>query len=335
MPLTMPRTWYTPRASIGDSPAEISIFDEIGSYGVDARMFAADLKALSGNEVTLLVNSPGGDVVQALAICNSIRHSGKTVRAKVMGMAGSAASVLLTACASVEMPENTFQFLHDPLAGMYGDAAEHRATADMLDKIAGPLVAMYAGKSGKSDADIRALLDADSLLTAEECLALGLCDKVTPAITATAKFEVERLPARVQALFRGNHALADAATPFATRVKALADRHGLGEFAAVWVADPALTTIEAAQAAISEAHEVHAVCQVVGKPDRAAALIRARASLPDAKKQLAEVLVADDAASSVDTARSSKSVQGAAKPAPVEINDVWAKYRATNQPRST
>lgn len=329
----MPRTWYSTKASAGDAPAEIAIFDEIGGWGVNARMFAADFKALQGDTVTLLVNSPGGNVVDALAICNTIRHSGKTVNAKVMGVAASAASLILTACSSVEMPENTFQFLHDPLDVAYGDADEHRAVADMLDKVAGPLVAMYATKSGKTEDEIKALLKADSLLTAEECKALGLADAVTPAVTATAKFEADRLPERVQALFRGNMQLADASTPFATRVKALADKHGLGEFAAVWAADAGLTTIEAAQAAISEAHEVFAVCQVVGKPDKAPALIRARASLPDARKQLAEALAAEDASTVVDTARGSKSVQGAATPTPVDINDVWAKYRA-NQPGS-
>jgi ATP-dependent protease ClpP protease subunit len=330
---TMARSWYTIKAAQGETPAEISIYDEIGGWGVNARMFASDFKALKGDVVTLLINSPGGNVVDALAISNTMRHSGKTVNAKVMGIAASAASLLLTVCASVEMPENTFQFLHDPLDGMYGDADEHRAMADMLDKVAGPLVAMYATKSGKSEDEIRALLKADSLLTADECKALGLCDVVTPAVTATAKFEVDRLPDRVQALFKGNASLSDASTPFVTRVKALADKHGLGEFVSVWAAAADLTTIEAAQSAIAEACEVKAVCDVVGKPDLAPGFIKTRASLADARAKVAEVLAADDAARQVDTARSSKSVQGGNNPSLVlDTNDVWAKYRAMQQP---
>ena len=84
--------------------------------------------------------------------------------------------------------------LHDPLDFGYGDAEDHRAIADTLDKIAGPLVSMYAKKSGQTEDQVKALLAADSLLTAEECKALGLCDTVTWAVTATAKFETDRMP---------------------------------------------------------------------------------------------------------------------------------------------
>lgn len=326
---TMPRSWYSIKAAQGDAPPEITIFDEIGYWGVNAKDFNRDFKALQGDTVTLLINSPGGSVVDALAICNTMQHSGKTVNGKVMGIAASAASIVAMACTTVEMPENTFMFLHDPLDFGYGDAEDHRAIADTLDKIAGPLVSMYVKKSGQTEDQVKALLAADSLLTAEECKALGLCDTVTSAVTATAKFETDRMPEQVRNLFKGNAPLADASTPFATRVKALADRHGLGEFAPVWAAAADLTTIEAAQSAIAEAHEVKAVCDVVGKADMAPGLIRARASLVDARATVAEALAADDAKALVDTARSSSAVQGNNTPSAVlDTNDVWAKYRA-------
>lgn len=335
MPSTMARSWYTIKAAQGDTPAEISIFDEIGYWGVNAKDFNRDFKALQGDTVSLLINSPGGSVVDALAICNTLQHSGKTVNGKVMGIAASAASIVAMACTTVEMPENTFMFLHDPLDFGYGDAEDHRAIADTLDKVAGPLISMYAKKSGQTEDKVKELLAADSLLTAEECKALGLCDTVTSAVTATAKFEVDLMPDRVQALFKGNASLADASTPFAVRVQALAAKHGLSEYAPVWAAAADLTTIEAAAAAIAEAHEVKAVCDVVGKSDLAPGFIRARASLTTARAQVTEVLAEDDAARAVDTARSSKSVQGTGNVSTVlDSDDVWAKYRAMQPSRS-
>jgi ATP-dependent protease ClpP protease subunit len=330
----MPRSWYSIKAAQSDAPAEISIFDEIGYWGVNAKDFNRDFKALQGDTVTLLINSPGGSVVDALAICNTLQHSGKTINGKVMGIAASAASIVAMACTSIEMPENTFMFLHDPLDFGYGDAEDHRAIADTLDKVAGPLVSMYSKKSGQTEAKVKELLAADSLLTAEECKALGLCDTITPAVTATAKFEVDRMPTRVQALFAGAQPLADANTPFATRVKAMAERHGLGEFAAVWAAADNIATIEAAASAIAEAGEIKAVCDVVGKPDLAPGFIRSRASVQTARAKVQEALAADDAARAIDTARTSKDVQNTSGTQVMSTNDVWAKFRAMQQPGS-
>ena len=331
MPPTMARNWYSIKAAQGDKPAEISVFDEIGAWGVNAKDFNAEFRQITGDTVTLLINSPGGSVVDALAIGNTLQHSGKTVNGKVMGIAASAASVIAMACSTLEMPENTFMFLHDPLDFGYGDAEDHRAIADTLDKVAGPLVSMYAKRSGQTDAKIKELLAADSLLTADECKALNLCDTVTSAVTATAKFEVDRMPDRVQAMFKGTEPIVASTAPFALRVKALADKHDLGEFAAVWAADASLTTIEAAASAISEAAEIKAVCDVVGKPEMTSTLLRSRAKLGDARATVQAALAEADVSTRVDTTRSSQSQQRPNPAATFNPEAVWAQIRANQQ----
>lgn len=327
----MARNWYTVKAAQSGKPAEISIFDEIGFWGVTAKDFKRDFDALEGDTVTLLINSPGGVVVDALTICNTILHSGKTVNGKVMGIAASAASVIAMACTSLEMPENTFMFLHDPLDGGYGDAEDHREIADLLDKLALSLVSMYAKKSGQTVEKIKELLSADSLLTAEECKALGLCDTVSPAVAAVARYETDRLPDRVKAMFASSDPVACDSTPFALRVKALADGQGLGEFAAVWAASD--LSIEAVTAAIAEAAEIKALCQVVGLPDLVSGLVRAQTTLPNARAAVQTALAAADAATAVDTARKTTESNRSSPPV-MDSQDIWAQYRALQEKKS-
>jgi len=324
------RNWYSIRAQAGGVP-EISIYDEIGGWGVTAWMFNEEFKAKTrgATEATLLINSPGGNVVEAITICNLLMHSGLRITGKVMGVAASAASLLLCACANVQMPANTFQFLHDPINRNGGDAEEHREIADMLDQIRKPMLAMYVAKTGLDEAKLLELFGADSLLDAEQCKALGLCDELLPATPVSAKFEVDRLPAQVQALLKTAPPPPPApATPFAHQVKARAEAAGVGEFAAVWALDPEIGSVEALDAAIEAALDVRAVCEVVGKADRAPAFIRARVPIADARRQLSEALAEEDAAATVNTARTSKDVLGSKAPAHVDSDDVWAKYNA-------
>lgn len=70
--------------------------DDIEAYGVSAKSFLNDLKAVRGDTVDIEINSPGGDVFAGLAIYNGLRHSGKTINVKVLGLAASAASLIST-----------------------------------------------------------------------------------------------------------------------------------------------------------------------------------------------------------------------------------------------
>ena len=70
-------SWYSIRAR--DTGAELSIYDEIGAYGVSAKAFIADIGALeNGTDLELRLNSPGGSVFDTVAIYNALqRHTGK------------------------------------------------------------------------------------------------------------------------------------------------------------------------------------------------------------------------------------------------------------------
>jgi ATP-dependent Clp protease protease subunit len=101
------KNWYT-ITNKANGPAEISIFGPIGNTwdgeGVTAAKFIKDFRAIKADDVTLTINSPGGSLFDGLAIYTALAASGKNITAKVMGLAASAASVILMAASASRCP---------------------------------------------------------------------------------------------------------------------------------------------------------------------------------------------------------------------------------------
>jgi ATP-dependent Clp protease protease subunit len=205
--------FYRFRAATGSGTATLQIFDVIGLDGTGAGDFRVALAALTASTINVEINSPGGDVFDGIAIYNMLKASGKTIVTKVTGIAASAASVILMAGESREVPTNTFVMVHNPVTDSYGTAAQHRKVAEVLEKIGAGLVDTYAKTTGLSEARVKVLLAQDTWMTADEALALGFATKVTAAIEASASFPTARanLPAHVEAIFR-THAKGTAPT---------------------------------------------------------------------------------------------------------------------------
>ena len=181
----------------------LQIFGDIGAGGLDEAAFRAELDKATGATIEVEINSPGGDVFAALAIYNMLKASGKTVTTRVMGIAASAASLILMAGDKREMPRNAFVMIHNAATTASGNTAALRKVADALEKIEGAMVATYARASGLPEATVRALLAAETWLTADEALAKGFATVVTDEITASASFDLARakLPAHVRATY--------------------------------------------------------------------------------------------------------------------------------------
>ena len=182
-------SWYSIRAR--DTGVELSIYDEIGAYGVSAKSFIAEIGTLeTGTDLDLRLNSPGGSVFDAVAIYNALqRHDGK-VTVTIDGIAASAASYIAMAGDEIVMPENAFLMIHDPSGLVMGTAGDMRDMADALDKIAGSLIEGYAAKSGKPDDEIAALMAAEAWFDATEALEAGLADRVAEPVRIAARFDI-------------------------------------------------------------------------------------------------------------------------------------------------
>jgi ATP-dependent protease ClpP protease subunit len=183
------QSWYAIRALA--EGAEVSIYDEIGAYGVSAKSFLAELGALPGDDpLTLRLNSPGGSVFDAVAIYNALKRHAGPVSVWIDGIAASAASYVAMAGDEVVMPENAFLMIHDPSGVVFGTADEMRAMAEALDKIKGSLVAGYAAKSGGPEDDIAALMAKETWLDAAEAVELGFADRLAEPVRIAARFDV-------------------------------------------------------------------------------------------------------------------------------------------------
>ena len=184
-------SWYTIRARA--SGAEVLIYDEIGAYGVSAKGFLAELGALPDDApIDLRLNSPGGSVFDAVAIYNAlIRHSG-AVTVWIDGIAASAASYVAMAGDEIVMPENAFLMIHDPSGIVMGTAADMRDMAGALDKMAASMTRGYAAKAGKPEAEIAALMAAETWFDAKDALELGLATRMAEPVRIAASFDIGR-----------------------------------------------------------------------------------------------------------------------------------------------
>jgi ATP-dependent Clp endopeptidase proteolytic subunit ClpP len=155
-------SWFRMQAS-SENEAEIYIYDEIGYWGVTAKQFVANLKALGDvTHINLHINSPGGDVFDGIAIFNALKFHGAAITVYIDGLAASMASVIAMVGNPVIMPENTMMMIHKPWGFAGGDADDMRDYADLLDKVESVLIPAYAQKTGKSTEEIAAMLEDET-----------------------------------------------------------------------------------------------------------------------------------------------------------------------------
>lgn len=158
--------------------------------GVSAEALVPAIREIKGGTIHLRINSPGGDVFAAQAICQAIRETGAKVIAHIDGYAASAATVIATAADEVESAPGGFYMIHNAWTWAMGNANELSGTVALLKKIDGSLAAQYAQKSGMSIEDVKAAMDAETWYTAEEAVAVGLIDRIASGSKAEASWNM-------------------------------------------------------------------------------------------------------------------------------------------------
>lgn len=183
--------WYEIKAA--GTSAEISIYDEIGGWGISAKEFAQDLKSLKGiRDLTLRLNSPGGSVFDGMAIYNLLKAHDAQITVHVDGLAASMASVIAMAGDLIVMPENSMMMIHNPWTMTAGDAEELRKNADLLDKIKKAMISAYTSKTGLSEEMISQYMDEETWFTGSEAAELGFADEVEEPMQMAAMFDLSK-----------------------------------------------------------------------------------------------------------------------------------------------
>lgn len=152
---------------------------------VTPRSFAEDLESLGGRDVTVRINSGGGDVFAAHAIHNQLVAYKGRVTVVIDGLAASAATIIAVAGDRIIMPSNALFMIHNPAIGLsdYYGADELLKAAEALNTIKGSIVAAYRKRCKASAEELAAMMDAETWMGAAECLEKGFVDEIQGSVS--------------------------------------------------------------------------------------------------------------------------------------------------------
>lgn len=153
--------------------AEESWFDD----DITPQLFREELNAGSG-DITVWINSPGGDCVAAAQIYNMLMDYRGSVTVKIDGIAASAASVIAMAGTKVLVSPVSMLMIHNPATIASGDAAEMQKAIAMLDEVKESIINAYEIKTGMSRTKLSHLMDAETWMDAHTAVDLGFADEI-------------------------------------------------------------------------------------------------------------------------------------------------------------
>ncbi|HEN0387493.1 TPA: Clp protease ClpP [Streptococcus agalactiae] len=153
--------------------AEESWFDD----DVTPQLFKEELNQGNGN-ITVWINSPGGDCVAAAQIYNMLIDYKGDVTVKIDGIAASAASVIAMAGTNVLMSPVSMLMIHNPMTIAFGNKGEMEKAISMLDEVKESIINAYEIKTGMSRAKLSHLMDSETWMDAHKAVELGFADDI-------------------------------------------------------------------------------------------------------------------------------------------------------------
>lgn len=165
---------------------DINVFGNIGKCfwdedSMSAADFAKLLKEADGDDVTIHINSGGGNVFDANTMAETLRaYKGRTV-ASIEGLAASAASYFALTADEVVIGPSALFMIHNPYTYASGEAKDMRKAADLLDMLRTTISDQYVKKTGMGRDEVEALMDEETWLTAEEAVERGFADRLSDA----------------------------------------------------------------------------------------------------------------------------------------------------------
>ena len=153
--------------------AEESWFDD----DITPQLFKDELNSGKGN-ITVWINSPGGDCVAAAQIYNMLMDYKGNVTVKIDGIAASAASVIAMAGNTVLMSPVSTMMIHNPATIAMGDHNEMQKAIEMLNEVKESIINAYEIKTGLSRAKLSHLMDSETWMNANKAVELGFADGI-------------------------------------------------------------------------------------------------------------------------------------------------------------
>jgi len=177
--------WRPEVRAATEGDASISIYDAIGEswdgQGFTAKRMSAALRSIGARDVTVNVNSPGGDFFEGVAIYNMLREHKAKVTVRVMGLAASAASVIAMAGDEILMGDGAFLMVHNAWAVAIGNRHDMADAAARLAPFDDAMAQVYASRTGLSKTETATLMDKETWIGAaqavEDGFATGLIER--------------------------------------------------------------------------------------------------------------------------------------------------------------
>lgn len=160
----------------GDT-TEILLYSLIEGGTTAAKVIKSLQSNPSGN-ITLRINSDGGEVFDAIALYNYLKD--KHVTVIIDGMCASAASIVAMCGERIIMKSSSMMMIHNPVTFAFGDSSDMKNAAEMLDKVTGIIEDIYQAKTGLQGEEILEMMNAQTWMTPQEALEHGFCDEVEP-----------------------------------------------------------------------------------------------------------------------------------------------------------
>lgn len=172
--------WRPEVRAAREGDASISIYDTIGEGwdggGVTAQRIGAILRNIGARDITVNINSPGGDFFEGVAIYNQLRAHPAKVTVNVMGLAASAASVIAMAGDAINMGDGAFMMIHNAWAMAIGNRHDLAAAAEQLAPFDAAMADVYASRAGITPAAAADLMDKETWMGAQQAIDGGFAD---------------------------------------------------------------------------------------------------------------------------------------------------------------
>lgn len=159
----------------------ISIYNVIGKdfwsdEGMTAQKMAGILRHFNNGDVTVNINSPGGDMFEGIAIYNLLREYKGRITVNIIGIAASAASVIAMAGDEVRIAKSAFLMIHNCSVIVNGNRNTLSDIAEHLKPFDEAMAGIYMDKTGKSADEILNMMDDETYINGATALELGFAD---------------------------------------------------------------------------------------------------------------------------------------------------------------
>lgn len=185
LPAAAMERWNGGIRAARDGDNSISIFDVIGADywgdGVTASRIAGALRSLNGADVTVNINSPGGDMFEGLAIYNLLREYDGKVTVKVLGLAASAASIIAMAGDDVQIGRGAFLMIHNCWVYAMGNRHDLAQIAADMEPFDNAMSDIYQARSGLDADTIGKMMDGETYIGGSDAVAKGFADSLLSA----------------------------------------------------------------------------------------------------------------------------------------------------------